>query len=29
MVTMGVGAPEQGLLEAAGPIVDLFEDLPQ
>ena len=29
MVTVGGEAPEQGLLEAACPMVDLSEDLPQ
>ena len=29
MVIVGGVAPKQGLLEAAGPVVDLFEDLPQ
>ena len=28
-MTVGGGAPEQGLLEAAGPVVDLSRDLPQ
>ena len=29
VVTVGGVAPEQGLLEAAGPMVDLSGDLPQ